>query len=32
MKAKNKRRRKKRGVHKVNENHNEERAEEKRCS
>lgn len=32
MKAKNKRRRKKRGVHKLNENHNEERKAEKRRS
>lgn len=30
MKAKNKRRRKKRGVHRLNEDHNEERKAEKR--
>ncbi|MEK4973148.1 hypothetical protein NSQ89_12355 [Niallia sp. FSL R7-0648] len=32
MKAKNKRRRKKRGVHRLNEDHNEERKAEKRRS
>jgi hypothetical protein len=32
MKAKNMRRRKKRGVHRLNENHNEERKAEKRRS